>query len=88
MASLYSIADATKRGNESYLNKDNYYNMLPVYIAQLTFDRNKWYNNDNTLRTFDRKYDYTTCNELLKRSLIFTCLYRNNHMVTKNKAAI
>lgn len=87
LASLYSIADATKRGNESYLNKDNYYNMLPVYIAQLTFDRNKWYNNDNTLRTFDRKYDYTTCNELLKRSLIFTCLYRNNHMVTKKQGS-
>lgn len=65
----------------------NYYNMLPVYIAQLTFDRNKWYNNDNTLRTFDRKYDYTTCNELLKRSLIFTCLYRNNHMVTKKQGS-
>lgn len=54
LACLYSIADKSGRGNESYLNIDNYYEMLPIYIAQLTFDRNKWYNNDNTLRTFDR----------------------------------
>lgn len=83
LASLYSIADSTGRGNETYLNNENYYYMLPIYIAQLTFDRNKWYNGDNTLRTFDRKYDYKSSEELLRRSLIFTCLYRNNHMVTK-----
>ena len=85
LACLYSIADRSGRGNESYLNIDNYYEMLPIYIAQLTFDRNKWYNNDNTLRTFDRGYDYKSSEELLRRSLIFTCLYRNNHMISKIK---
>lgn len=83
LACLYSIADSTGRSNESFLNLNNYYDMLPIYIAQLTFDRNKWYNNDNTLRTFDMEYQYKNCEELLRRSFIFTCLYRNNHMVTK-----
>ncbi len=85
LACLYSIADSTGRGNESYLNENNYYQMLPIYIAQLTFDRNKWFNDDNTLRTFDRQFDYLQSEELLRRSLIFTCLYRNNHCVTKVK---
>ena len=56
--------------------------MLPIYIAQLTFDRNKWYNNDNTVCSADKKDDYLKCDELLRRSLIFTCLYGNNHMVS------
>lgn len=80
---IYSIAEASERSNEFYLNKENYYSMLPVYIAQLTFDRNKWYNNDNTLRTADMGDKYLESDELLRRSLIFTCLYRNSHMITK-----
>lgn len=82
LASLYSISESTGRGNESYLNKDNFYSMLPVYVAQLTFDRNKWYNDDNTLRTFDRGFDYLSCETLLRRCLIYTCLYRNNHCIS------
>lgn len=79
---LYSIIDKTDRNNEIYLNPDNYYSMLPIYVAQLTFDRTKWYNNDNTVRSADMKNKYLESYDLLKRCLIFTCLYRNNHMRT------
>lgn len=79
---LYSIIEKTGRNDEIYLNEDNYYSLLPVYIAQLTFDRNKWYNNDNTVRSADLKDKYLESEELLRRSFIFTCLYRNNHMIT------
>lgn len=83
---LYSILQKTGRKDEFYLNSENYYSMLPVYIAQLTFDRNKWYNNDNTLRSADRKNDYLESEELLRRSFIFTCLYRNDHITTDKDA--
>lgn len=79
---LYSIIEKTDRSDEFYLNENNYFSMLPIYVAQLTFDRNKWYNNDNTVRSADKKDDYLKCDELLRRSLIFTCLYRNNHIVS------
>lgn len=83
---LYPITQKTGRRDETYLNDENFYSMLPIYIAQLTFDRNKWYNNDNTLRSADRKHDYLESEELLRRSFIFTCLYRNNHMTTEKDA--
>lgn len=80
---LYSLARKTNRNDESYINESNYYKMMPVYIAQLAFDKRKWYFNDNVLRTADMKNDYLNCSELLRRSLIFTCLYSNNHCHTE-----
>lgn len=80
---LYSIAKKTNRNDETYLNENNYYQMLPIYISQLAFDKYKWYFNDNTLRTADKKDEYIKCSELLRRSLIFTCLYSNNHCHTE-----
>lgn len=79
---LYSIIEKTNRCNEIYINEANYYSLLPVYIAQLTFDRTKWYNNDNTVRSADLKDKYLESEELLRRSFIFTCLYRNNHIIS------
>ena len=80
---LYSIAKKTGRNDETYLNEDNYYEMLPVYVAQLAFDKRKWYFDDNTLRTADMENKYLECKQLLKRSLIFACLYSNNHCHTQ-----
>lgn len=84
---LYSIIHQTGRNNEFYLNENNYYSVLPIYVAQLTFDRMKWYNNDNTVRTADGKDIYLSCDELLRRSFIFSCLYRNNHIVSGKSTA-
>lgn len=83
MGILYSIVDKKNRNNEVCLNKKNYYNMLPIYVAQLAFDKNKWFYNENIIRTFDKKYEYLKNHELLRRCFVFTCLYRNNHMETK-----
>lgn len=80
---LYSIIDRKNRNNEYLLNKTNYYNMLPIYIAQLALDKRKWFYNENIIRTFDKGYKYMKDTEFLKNCFIFTCLYRNNHMETK-----
>lgn len=68
-------------GRGFYLTKQNYLNKLPLFCAKM-YPLNNWYEKDVVMVSSDRGDDYLQCNQLLKSSLIYTCLTHLSHMVS------
>lgn len=68
-------------GRGFYLTKENYYNKLPLFCAK-SYPQNLWYEKDVIYVCADKGDEYAKNAELLKRSLIYTCLSHKNHCVS------
>mgnify|MGYP007030456923 CR=1 FL=1 len=60
-----------------YLRSDNFLNKLPLFCAKL-YPQENWYEKDIYFNTADKWEDYLKDKDLIKSSLIFTCLSQNN----------
>ncbi len=66
-------------GRGFYLNKSNYINKLPLFCAKMYHPEN-WYEKDVYFQCSDKGNEYLSDKDLLKQSLIYTCLTTQNHM--------
>lgn len=66
-----------------YLRKDNYLNHLPLFCAKL-YPQREWYQRDVYYTTADKGMQYTKDKDLLKSSLIYTCLSVSNKCISFN----
>ena len=64
-------------GNGCYLTKDNYKNILPIWVAKHV-PLDNWYEKDVYATTSDGGDKYTKDHEFLKSCLIYTCLSNQN----------
>lgn len=60
-----------------YLTKDNYMNLLPLFVAKL-MPLDNWYEKDIYATTSDGGDAYTKDSDFLKSCLIYTCLSNQN----------
>lgn len=68
-------------GRGFYLTKENYLNKLPLFCAK-SFSPNYWYQKDVVFLSADKGDLYIQDMNLIKSSLIFTCLSNLNHCIS------
>lgn len=66
-------------GRGFYLTKENFIKKLPLFCAK-KYPRENWFEKDVYFTCSDKGKEYERDNELLKESLIYTCLTTQNHM--------
>lgn len=68
-------------GRGFYLTKDNFFKKLPLFCAK-KYPQNIWYEKDVVYVCADKGDEYTKDINLLKYSLIYTCLSVMNHCLS------
>ena len=68
-------------GRGFYLTKDNFFHKLPLFCAK-KYPQNIWYEKDVVYVCSDKGDEYTKDINLLKSSLIYTCLSSMNHCLS------
>lgn len=68
-------------GRGFYLTKDNFFKKLPLFCAK-KYPQNIWYEKDVVYVCADKGDEYTKDTNLLKCSLIYTCLSVMNHCLS------
>lgn len=68
-------------GRGFYLTKENYFKKLPLFCAK-KYPQNIWYEKDVFYVCSDNGNEYTKDLNLLKSSLIYTCLSTMNHTIS------
>lgn len=68
-------------GRGFYLTKTNFLKKLPLFCAK-KYPQENWYEKDVYFTCSDNGEEYAKDNELIKQSLIYTCLSNQNHMIS------
>lgn len=68
-------------GRGFYLTRQNYISKLPLFCAKM-YPLYNWYEKDVIMVSSDRGDDYLDCKQLLRASLIYTCLSHHNHILS------
>lgn len=66
-------------GRGFYLTKQNYLNKLPLFCAKM-YPEDNWYEKDVYFVCSDKGNEYIRDKDLIKKSLIYTCLSPKNHI--------
>lgn len=66
-------------GRGFYLTNDNYFKKMPLFCAKV-YPQDNWYEKDVYFQCADKGNEYEKDKELLKNSLIYTCLSPKNHI--------
>ena len=66
-------------GRGFYLTKQNYLNKLPLFCAKM-YPEDNWYEKDVYFVCSDKGNEYIKDKDLIKKSLIYTCLSPKNHI--------
>ena len=66
-------------GRGFYLTKENFMKKMPLFCAKM-YPQENWYEKDVYFTCSDRGEEYLGDKDLLKMSLIYTCLSNQNHM--------
>lgn len=66
-------------GRGFYLTKQNYLNKLPLFCTKM-YPEDNWYEKDVYFVCSDKGNEYIKDKDLIKKSLIYTCLSPKNHI--------